>query len=140
MDPLSPSARSALMAKVRSKGNASTESAVIALFREASITGWRRHPKGMLGNPDFYFPRARLIVFVDGCFWHACPVCKRNSPQTRADFWQQKIDGNRRRDNRTRRKLRQQGYSVFRIWEHDVRGRPDRCIGKIAAALARREA
>jgi DNA mismatch endonuclease (patch repair protein) len=128
------------MAKVRSKGNASTESAVIALFREASITGWRRHPKGMLGNPDFYFPRARLIVFVDGCFWHACPVCKRNSPQTRADFWQQKIDGNRRRDNRTRRKLRQQGYSVFRIWEHDVRGRPDRCIGKIAAALARREA
>lgn len=140
MDPLSPSARSALMAKVRSKGNASTESAVIALFREASITGWRRHPKGMLGNPDFYFPRARLIVFVDGCFWHACPVCKRNSPQTRADFWQQKIDGNRRRDNRTRRKLRQQGYSVFRIWEHDVRGRPDRCIGKIAAALAHREA
>jgi DNA mismatch endonuclease (patch repair protein) len=128
------------MAKVRSKGNASTESAVIALFREASITGWRRHPKGMLGNPDFYFPRARLIVFVDGCFWHACPVCKRNSPQTRADFWQQKIDGNRRRDNRTRRKLRQQGYSVFRIWEHDVRGRPDRCIGKIAAALAHREA
>jgi DNA mismatch endonuclease (patch repair protein) len=127
------------MAKVRSKGNASTESAVIALFREASITGWRRHPKGMLGNPDFYFPRARLIVFVDGCFWHACPVCKRNSPHTRADFWQQKIDGNRRRDNRTRRKLRQQGYSVFRIWEHNVKGRPDRCIRKIAAALARHE-
>jgi DNA mismatch endonuclease (patch repair protein) len=124
------------MAKVRSKGNRSTEAAVIALFRGASITGWRRHPKGLLGNPDFFFPGARIIVFVDGCFWHACPVCKRNSPQTRADFWQQKIDGNRRRDNRTRRKLRQQGYSVFRIWEHDLKGNPIRCIRKIAAALA----
>jgi DNA mismatch endonuclease (patch repair protein) len=63
----------------------------------------------------------------------------RNSPQTRADFWQQKIDGNRRRDNRTRRKLRQQGYSVFRIWEHDLKHDAVRCIRKIAAALARRE-
>jgi DNA mismatch endonuclease (patch repair protein) len=125
------------MAKVRSKGNASTEVAVITLFREASITGWRRHPKGMLGNPDFYFPRAKLIVFVDGCFWHACPACRRNSPQTRAHFWQQKIDGNRRRDNRTRRKLRGQGYRVFRIWEHDLRADPVKCIRKITAALGR---
>jgi DNA mismatch endonuclease (patch repair protein) len=135
MDPLSPAARSALMAKVRSRGNASTEAAVITLFREASIKGWRRHPKGLIGKPDFYFPRAKLLLFVDGCFWHACPTCRRNSPQTRASFWQEKIDGNRRRDNRTRRKLRAQGYRVFRIWEHELKANPMRCLRKIKAAL-----
>ena len=135
MDPLCPAARSALMAKVRSKGNASTEAAVITLFREASIKGWRRHPKGLIGKPDFYFPRAKLLLFVDGCFWHACPACRRNSPQTRASFWQEKIDGNRRRDNRTRRKLRGQGYRVFRIWEHELKANPLRCLRKIKAAL-----
>jgi DNA mismatch endonuclease (patch repair protein) len=135
MDPLSPAARSALMAKVRSRGNVSTEAAVITLFREASIKGWRRHPKGLIGKPDFYFPHAKLLLFVDGCFWHACPTCRRNSPQTRASFWQEKIDGNRRRDNRTRRKLRAQGYRVFRIWEHELKANPMRCLRKIKAAL-----
>lgn len=135
MDPLSPAARSALMAQVRSKGNASTEAAVIALFREAYITGWRKHPKGLLGKPDFYFPRAKLLVFVDGCFWHACPACRRNSPRTRVNFWREKIDGNRRRDNRTRRKLRALGYRVFRIWEHNLKDDPLKCIRKIKAAL-----
>lgn len=123
------------MAKVRSKGNASTESAVISLFRAESIKGWRRHPKGLLGNPDFFFPMARLIVFVDGCFWHACPTCKRNAPQTRAEFWRAKIDGNRRRDNRNRRKLRADGYRVFRIWEHDLKADPLKSIRRIKAAL-----
>ena len=135
MDPLSPAARSALIAKVRSKGNASTEAVVVTLFRQASITGWRRHPKGLIGKPDFYFPKAKLLLFVDGCFWHACPTCRRNPPQTRATFWQQKIDGNRRRDNRTRRKLRAQGYRVFRIWEHELKANPVRSLRKIKAAL-----
>ena len=120
MDPLSAAARSDLMAKVKAKGNKSTEAAVTVLLRAARITGWRKHPKHVLGRPDFYFPKARLALFIDGCFWHACPTCQRSCPATRTAFWRDKIDGNRRRDNRTRRKLRAGGHRVFRVWEHAV--------------------
>lgn len=107
------------MSKVKATGNKSTEAAVAAILRGARITGWRRHPNNILGRPDFYFPTAKLALFVDGCFWHACPTCGR-IPKTRTVFWQEKIDSNRRRDQRTRRQLRRLGYRVFRVWEHDV--------------------
>jgi DNA mismatch endonuclease (patch repair protein) len=88
---------------------------------EEGITGWEKHRKDILGKPDFYFPDLKLALFVDGCFWHACPKCKRNTPHTRTEFWREKIETNRRRDNRIRRKLRAQGYHVMRVWEHDLK-------------------
>lgn len=94
------------MAKVRSRGNRSTEGRAEAILLEHGITGWIKHPSDILGSPDFYFPKQRLALFVDGCFWHACPRCGR-IPKSRVDFWVAKIDANRRRDNRTRRSLRQ---------------------------------
>ena len=119
-DHLAPAERSALMAKIKSKGNKSTESAVASILRAERISGWRKHPTNVRGNPDFYFPKAKLALFVDGCFWHACPSCQRNVPTARREFWSKKIDDNRRRDNRTRRALRFDGFRVFRIWEHAV--------------------
>jgi DNA mismatch endonuclease (patch repair protein) len=120
------------MAKVKATGNKSTEAAVAAILRTANITGWRRHAKNIPGRPDFYFPRAKLILFVDGCFWHACPTCGR-IPKTRTDFWQDKLDANRRRDQRTRRHLRTLGYRVFRVWEHEVDEPP--WLGRLRRAL-----
>src|ERR1035437_9377747 len=108
------------MAKVRDKGNTSTEMAVQAVLKAHRIVGWRKHPRGIPGCPDFYFPGAKLAVFVDGCFWHACPKCGR-IPKTRVAFWSRKIDSNRRRDARTRRLLRSRGYATIRIWEHEAR-------------------
>lgn len=119
MDTLSSIDRSALMAKVRGRGNASTEKIVARLLRKHGITGWRRHPRRVLGCPDFYFVREKVAVFVDGCFWHACPRCGRK-PKSRRVFWNAKIDANRRRDNRVRRKLRAIGIRVVRLWEHDL--------------------
>jgi DNA mismatch endonuclease (patch repair protein) len=123
IDPLTPIQRSERMSRVRGSGNESTEEAVAAMLAEAGIFGWQRHPKGMLGRPDFYFPDSRLVLFVDGCFWHACPACKRRNPAANADFWRQKIDDNRRRDTRQRRRLRANGYHVMRVWEHETRQR-----------------
>ncbi len=121
MDPLNKAERSAQMARVRGKGNRSTEKKVEFALIEAGVGGWEKHPKGMVGKPDFFFPKHQLAVFVDGCFWHGCPVCKRRVPHSRANFWRNKIDETRRRDNRQRRKLRQQGYHVMRVWEHDLK-------------------
>lgn len=120
-DPLTKAGRSELMSKVRSKGNKSTEEAVAATLFRNRIRGWLRHPRNVAGQPDFYFPRQKLAVFVDGCFWHACPACARRTPQTRRAFWRRKIEGNRRRDERVRRKLRASGCHSMRIWEHEVR-------------------
>ncbi len=83
-DPLSEAERSARMARVRGAGNESTEGRVEAALVAAGVEGWEKHPKGVLGKPDFYFPRQRLAVFVDGCFWHGCPVCARRTPTARA--------------------------------------------------------
>lgn len=121
MDPMTPQERSAQMAKVRGKNNKSTEGRVEAALLEAGIESWDKHPRILTGKPDFYFPTYKLALFVDGCFWHACPICKRRTPYARADFWASKIEQNRKRDNRVRRDLRRHGYHVMRVWEHDLK-------------------
>lgn len=119
-DPLTKPQRSDLMSTVRSRGNRSTEMAVESVLLTHDIRGWVKHPDGIPGRPDFYFPRLPLAVFVDGCFWHACPKCARNTPRSRRQFWSTKLDENRRRDRRVRSQLRHQGVRTMRIWEHSA--------------------
>jgi len=120
MDTLTPLERSRRMALVRSKGNRSTELLVEAGLKGLGLPRWRKHPRNVRGKPDFYFPRLRLVLFVDGCFWHSCPVCGR-LPKSRVEFWLTKIDANRRRDIRVRSRLRRDGFHVMRIWEHELK-------------------
>ncbi|MBI5692843.1 MAG: hypothetical protein HZC55_22420 [Verrucomicrobia bacterium] len=68
-------------------------------------------------RPDFLFPRAKLAVFVDGCFWHGCPL-HATWPKQNAAFWRKKLLANRRRDREVNRLLRRAGWRVLRIWEH----------------------
>jgi DNA mismatch endonuclease (patch repair protein) len=139
VDPLSPEQRSERMSRVRGTNNKSTEGKVERILEENGISGWIKHPAGIPGRPDFYFPDQRLALFVDGCFWHACPKCGR-LPKSRPEFWLVKIDGNRRRDNRTRRTLRKSGFRVMRVWEHDLKhlrwlDRLSRMLGKLPRQL-----
>jgi len=119
-DPLSKGERAERMSKVRSRGNKSTEIAVERVLSASTIEGWIKHAKDVPGCPDFYFPHLKLAVFVDGCFWHACPKCNRRTPHSRRDFWATKIDENRRRDRRVRSQLRNRGIRTMRIWEHSA--------------------
>jgi DNA mismatch endonuclease (patch repair protein) len=121
-DPLSPEERSSLMSKVRGKGNRSTEKIVADQLIEWGIAGWECHSSGIPGKPDFYFPAERVAIFVDGCFWHGCPHCRRRTPSNRREFWRKKITENRLRDGRTTRALRGSGIHVTRVWEHALRG------------------
>lgn len=123
------------MGRVLGRGNASTEQVLAALLREAGLTGWRRHSP-LLGNPDFVFPSSRVVVFVDGCFWHSCPQHLRLPAANRA-YWVRKIDGNRRRDRRTTRELRGRGWRVIRVWEHALRsvGGKGRAVARIRRAV-----
>lgn len=76
------------------------------------------------GQPDLIFTRIKAVVFVDGCFWHGCRRC--HDFRTDCDVsWQQKIEGNVRRDRTIRARLRRQGWMVIRAWEHDLRRKAD---------------
>lgn len=128
--------RSQLMARIRSRGNKKTEVALLALFRAHRITGWRRH-QPLPGRPDFVFPRERVAVFVDGCFWHGCPRHYK-APGTRSEFWQGKVTTNRARDLRVTRALRAAGWRVVRVWECALAVKQQRAtLGRIVRALGR---
>lgn len=66
---------------------------------------------------DVVFPRLKLAVFVDGCYWHGCPA-HGSLPKTNREFWQGKIAANGERDRETDRLLRAHGWTVLRFWEH----------------------
>ena len=67
---------------------------------------------------DITFPRRRVAVFVDGCFWHGCPQ-HYVAPRTHSDYWAAKIAGNRARDVQTTQRLQDEGWMVLRFWEHE---------------------
>ncbi|MGO8902035.1 MAG: very short patch repair endonuclease [Isosphaeraceae bacterium] len=126
--------RSELMSRVRSKSNKTTEIKMAALLRKHGLKGWRRHAR-MPGKPDFIWPRLRVAVFVDGCFWHGHQCGRNLTPKKNAEFWERKIATNRRRDARIRRGLRTSGWSVICIWECTLSRAPAVCVRRIQAAL-----
>jgi len=117
-DVFSQAKRSAVMARIRSKGNRATELVLATLFRRHGFTGWRRR-QAVFGKPDFIFRQLRLAVFVDGCFWHACPRHGTLPAGNRA-FWRRKFAANQARDRRVNQTLRRRGWRVLRIWEHEL--------------------
>ena len=142
--------RSAVMALIRSRGNRATELRMIALFRAHGITGWRRHGTlrvevGRMKDEgrrrsvsvDFVFRSERVCVFVDGCFWHACPR-HATRPAGNGAFWKAKLDRNAARDRSVTRWLRKAGWAVLRVWEHDLAVKHwPRIARRVARALGR---
>jgi len=131
VDKYDKATRSRMMAAVRSKGNRSTELRLAELLRQHGPSGWRRHYP-VCGTPDFCWPKSRVALFVDGCFWHGCPRCRR-APKSNQKFWNAKVAENRRRDKKVTRSLRDQGWSVIRVWECQI-GKAS-TIRRIAKAL-----
>jgi DNA mismatch endonuclease (patch repair protein) len=79
------------------------------------------------GRPDFIFPRHKVAVFVDGCFWHGC-AAHYQQPATRADFWLDKLVRNRSRVKVVNAALSEAGWHVVRVWEHTVRRELERAV------------
>ncbi len=118
-DVFSPKKRSQIMSRVKGRGNHATEERLITIMRQSGLKGWRRNSQ-IFGKPDFVFPKARLAVFVDGCFWHVCPLHK-SSPTSNVEFWAAKLQRNLARDRLVNRTLSRAGWKVIRIWQHDLK-------------------
>jgi DNA mismatch endonuclease (patch repair protein) len=120
-DPIEPDATtSARMRRTRQRDTA----AETTLRRELHRRGLRyfvnRPPleENRRRRADIVFPRARVAIYVDGCFWHGCPI-HATWPKTNAQWWRQKIEQNRARDRATDEALRDAGWVVVRVWEHE---------------------
>ena len=107
------------MARIRSRGNRSTELRLIRILRKYAIRGWRRGSR-LPGKPDFVFCRQKVAIFVDGDFWHGNPNSFR-IPKTNQAYWSAKIERNRARDVEATAELEALGWTVFRIWESSLR-------------------
>ncbi|MBZ4519466.1 very short patch repair endonuclease [Mycobacterium avium] len=90
-----------------------------------------RPEKSLRCRGDIVFTRLKVIVFVDGCFWHGCPR-HATSPTNNAEWWREKLDANVERDRRNDQLLKELGWRVVRIWEHEE---TDEAVERIRAAL-----
>lgn len=86
---------------------------------------------GVPRRADIVFSRARVVVFVDGCFWHACPE-HGNLPRANRDWWRRKLERNVARDRRTDEAFRQRGWHTVRIWEHETL---DAAVDRVLTAI-----
>ena len=108
----------------------------LAVRRRLHALGYRyrvdhRPLPDLRARGDIVFTRARVAVFVDGCFWHQCPQ-HRTSPRHNGAWWEAKLQANVARDRATDRRLADAGWRVVRIWEH---ASPDEAVATIVAAL-----
>lgn len=131
--------RSRIMSRIRGQHTKSTERVLRMALVRAGVRGWRLHARDLTGNPDIFFCRERIAIFVDGCFWHGCPKCG-HIPKIRTMFWATKIMRNKRRDQNNNRILKRGGIEVIRIWEHAVQGEPESATRCINMALKNRRA
>lgn len=134
MDWLTPEQRSRNMSAIRSRGNKSTEKAIRFRMIRAGVCGWKLCTGDLPGKPDFVFEDARLVVFLDGCYWHGCPKCYR-APTSNTGYWSQKFARNKARDRKVGRLLREDGWRVVRFWEHEIESSPARVVEKIRSLL-----
>ncbi|MEW2591121.1 very short patch repair endonuclease [Micromonospora aurantiaca] len=125
----------ATSARFRRMPRASTKPE-LSLRRELHRRGLRfrvNHP-GLPGRPDLAFTRAKVAVFVDGCFWHRCPE-HGTLPRNNRDWWQQKLDRNVARDHAKDAALAELGWTVLHVWEHEA---TDAAADRVEAEWRRR--
>jgi len=100
----------------------------------AGIRGYRLHWKKAIGRPDISFPGLKLAVFVFGCYWHRCQMCKLSIPKSNTDFWIRKFKLNKERDHRKRVELEEAGWKVVEVWECEIKYSLNDCVLRVSDA------
>lgn len=129
---MSPETRSALMARIKGK-NTGPERIIARVLTRLGLH-WISHVRTLPGTPDFVFKKSKVVVFVDGDFWHGWrfPVWRDKLSVK----WEEKIARNRSRDAVAHRKLRRAGWRVIRIWENQIDRDLEKCAGRILSAVS----
>ena len=116
-DNMSPEQRSRTMSRIRARDTRAEKRLRSELFRRG--LRYRVNVRALLGCPDIVFSTRQVAVFVDGDYWHGWRFSRRS--EKLAPYWKDKIAGNMRRDKRVRSTLRRDGWTVIRVWEHEIK-------------------
>ena len=132
VDVFSKEKRSEIMSKIRYK-NTKPE---LRIRKHLWNNGYRyRIHANIPGKPDIVFLGKKLAVFIDGCFWHKCPICYKK-PASNTEYWENKIVYNLEKDERINAELNEMGWTVIRLWEHEVNKDINACLKKIGESFA----
>ena len=130
-DNLTPEQRSYCMSRIKGK-DTGLEKRVRSELHKRGIR-FRKHVKELPGKPDVVFTKAKVAVFVDGDFWHGYRFPSWEHKVS--DFWKEKISKNRERDRGNHRKLKEMGWTVIRLWQHDLERDFQGSIEKIVTSV-----
>lgn len=121
LDKFTREQRSQIMSCVHS-ANTTPEIKVRKLLHRLGYR-FRLHRKDLPGKPDIVLPKYKTVIFVNGCFWHGCPICRHAQirPQANADYWNRKLDRNIQRDKENHADLEKRGWKVLVVWEHETK-------------------
>lgn len=131
-DTFSKKQRSKIMSSVKS-----TNTGPEIIFRKALFSKgirYRTNFRGVKGSPDIGLLKNKIAIFIDGCFWHKCPRCFR-PPESNKEYWLKKVNKNKARDKKVNAELRNNGWKVIRIWEHEIRNSLDETVEKTAKKI-----
>lgn len=108
------------MSRIRAK-NTKPE-LIVRKFLFANGYRYRLHDKRLPGKPDLVFPKLKIVIFINGCFWHGHEDCRYFVvPKTRTDFWVNKIDANKLNDLKAQKLLIKSGWRIINIWECELK-------------------
>lgn len=133
MDKFSKKKRSEIMSKIRSNNTKFERKFIIAL-KKITKKKFRTNVKEIMGKPDIVFKNQKLCIFLDSNFWHGWQYPKWKGT-LKNDFWKKKIENNRKRDKKITSSLRKNGWTVLRIWEHQINKNLDATVNKIVENL-----
>lgn len=134
MDRITKERRSANMSRIRSR-DTKPEMLLRKALWSRGVRGYRVHPKGITGKPDVAFIGKKVLVFVDGCFYHKCPDCFV-APSSNTGYWGPKLDRNQQRDAEVTTALESEGWTVVRVWEHEIEKDVQAAVSRIESATS----
>jgi len=120
--------RSKIMSSIRGKNTAPELKVRKKLWNLGKR--YRIHDRTIFGTPDISNKSKRIIIFIDGCFWHGCDKCY-TEPKTNTEFWRNKISRNKERREKVLKELKKDDWKVLQFWEHQIHSDPDHVTGEI---------
>jgi DNA mismatch endonuclease (patch repair protein) len=129
MDKFSKKKRSEIMSKIKSK-NTKFEKEFIAVLKKFTNRKFKTNVSSIKGKPDIVFIKEKICIFLDSDFWHGWQYTRRKH-LLKNSFWRKKIEATRKRDKKITIYLRNSGWRVIRIWEHEIKKNPEKAVNKI---------
>ena len=126
-DKITSEQRSKVMSKIKSKSKLE-DLVAHELFRRG--VRYRRNNKRLLGKPDISISKYKIVIFIDSCFWHSCPV-HGTRPKSNVDFWNKKLNRNVEKAIEVNKFYESNKWNILRVWEHDIKGDFDNTIDRI---------